>query len=472
MDNVSARVQGVAGSANRPCLTPERRLLSGWGGTPRSAADVYPIATLAELRDSLTSATVAGHGAIARGLGRSYGDAAQLAGGSVLDMTGMSGLKALDLVAGTVTAAAGMSLDTLMAIVLPHGFFVPVTPGTRFVTLGGAIASDIHGKNHHADGSLQRHLVSFVMQTPAEGEVTVTPESDPDLFAATAGGMGLTGIITEATIRLVPVETSLMEVDTERTPNLDAVLERLTASDRRYRYSVAWVDCLATGRSLGRSILMQANHATADHLRPAQRARPLEFVSRPLGTVPAWVPSGLVRTSTMRAFNEFWFRRAPRAARGVIEGIAPYFHPLDRIQKWNRGYGPRGFVQYQLAVPHGAEDTLRTIVEMLARRGCPSFVPVLKRFGAGCGMLSFPIAGWTLTFDLPVGVPELDVLLDSFDRLVADAGGRVYLAKDARMKPGVLREMYPDLERWRAVRARVDPKGVLASDLSRRLELT
>jgi decaprenylphospho-beta-D-ribofuranose 2-oxidase len=409
---------------------------------------------------------------IARGLGRSYGDPAMNAGGAVCGMTGVDGILALDLEAATVTVAAGTSLDTLIRRLLPFGLFVPVTPGTRFVTVGGAIAADIHGKNHHTDGSLQRHVVAFELLSPSGEQVTVTPESDPGLFAATAGGMGLTGVVVAATLRLVRVESGYMRVDTDRVPNLEAAMELMLATDDRYRYSVAWTDCLARGRSLGRSVLLRANHAAADELAQKQRREPVKLREGIHVGTPPWMPGGLLRRSTLKAFNEVFFRHYPVEERGRIEAIAPYFHPLDGIRNWNRGYGSRGFVQYQFVMPHGEERALRQVLETLSGRGCPSFLAVLKRFGAGCGMLSFPIPGWTLALDIPASFGGLDELLDGLDALVATAGGRIYLAKDARARPELLREMYPDLPRWQEIQARADPGGVLQSDMSRRLQLT
>ncbi len=453
-----------------------REVLSGWGGTPKSAADVFAIRKAADVRRAfdhhLERELPAERGSfIARGLGRSYGDSAQNAGGAVLAMAGLDGVLNIDLEAGTIQAESGMSLDSIIRLVLPLGFFVPVTPGTRFVTVGGALASDIHGKNHHQDGSIQQHVTEFTMDSPHGVPVRVTREEHPELFAATMGGMGLTGVITSATLRLIPVETAYMRVDTERAANLDDVMERMLTGDGRYRYSVAWTDSLARGKSLGRSVLLRANHATRDELDDSQDRRPLAFSEGFGAGVPAWVPGGLLRRSTMKAFNETYFRRAPREERGRIESMTGYFHPLDRLRNWNRIYGPRGLVQYQFVVPDGKEAALRRTFEMLSAAGCPSFLTVLKRFGPGAGMLSFPAAGWTLALDIPAGTKELDGLLDRLDRVVASVGGRVYLAKDSRLSPAMLAEMYPELERWKAVRAAMDPEGTLRSDLARRLNL-
>ncbi len=446
---------------------PVHRLLSGWGGTPRSAADVAGIHAANEVAPRLGGAPV-----IARGLGRSYGDAALNAGGMVLDMTPLRGVRSLDLEQCTVTADAGLSLDDLIRMLLPFGLFVPVTPGTRFVTLGGALAADIHGKNHHVDGSIQRHVTSLTLETPGLGRLAVSPASHPEIFRATAGGMGLTGVITDVTMRPLPVETAYMSVDTEKAANLDDALARLTFADERYRYSVAWLDSLAQGRSLGRSVLMRANHARLDELPRRAATGALELRGgAPLGTVPPVMPGGLVNRLSISAFNEAYFRRAPGLQKGRIQGIASYFHPLDRILHWNRGYGPAGFVQYQFALPDGQERALRAILERLSAKRYPSLVTVLKRFGEGCGLLSFPIAGWTLALDFPAGLSGLKETLDECDRIVANAGGRLYLAKDARADPAVIREMYPELDAWRAIRERLDPSHRMRSDLSRRLEL-
>lgn len=447
---------------------PSRReLLSGWGGRPVSAAAVVA----ATRADDVDLAAVGPRGAVARGLGRSYGDAAQNAGGTVFDLTRLSGIHRLDTAAGTVTVAAGTSLDALLRALVPRGWFVPVTPGTRMVTVGGAIAADVHGKNHHRDGAFTRHVRSLRLVTPAEGVVEVTPDGDPELFAATAGGMGLTGVVTEATLDLVPIRTSRMRVDTERAKDLDDALARMAASDDRYRYAVAWIDLLARGRSLGRSVLTRGDHAGPDDLAPAARRDPLRYTAGARLSVPQGVPSGLLTPAAVRAFNEAWYRKA-RRREGQITSIGAFFHPLDGVASWNRAYGARGFLQYQLVVPFGQETTLRAVVERLAAAQAPSFLTVLKRFGPGdAGHLSFPLPGWTLTLDLPIGVPGLARMLAQFDEQVAEAGGRVYLAKDSRLSPQAFRAMYPRLGAFQAVRDRVDPERVLTSDLARRLQL-
>ncbi|WP_037575552.1 FAD-binding protein [Phaeacidiphilus oryzae] len=455
-----------------------RTLLSGWGRTAPSAATLRKAATAADAVAAVAAARAgSGRGLVARGLGRAYGDAAQNAGGLVLDMTGMTRVLALDAAAGTVTCEAGVSLHKLMESLLPLGWFVPVTPGTRYVTLGGAIGADIHGKNHHVSGSFTRHVTRLDLLT-ADGSVrTVAPDGptpeDAALFRATAGGMGLTGVVLSAEIRLHPVQTSLMSVDTERARDLDDLMERLAATDHRYRYSVAWIDLLARGARTGRSVLTRGDHATPDQLPAGRRAAdPLAFRPGTLPPAPRGIPGGLLRPSTVGLFNELWYRRAPRERRGQLQRIPAFFHPLDGLPEWNRIYGRAGFVQYQFVVGFDQEAALRRIVERISRHGCPAFLAVLKRFGEGdSGWLSFPAPGWTLALDVPAGLPGLGGLLDELDQEVVSAGGRIYLAKDSRLRPELLPAMYPRLDDFRSLRARIDPEGVFTSDLARRLDL-
>jgi decaprenylphospho-beta-D-ribofuranose 2-oxidase len=409
-------------------------------------------------------------GAIARGLGRSYGDAAQNAGGTVVATAALDHMTWSDEAAGLLAVGGGTSLDAILRALVPRGWFVPVSPGTRWVSVGGAIAADVHGKNHHAEGSFASHVTSLTLATPA-GTREVTPSDDPELFWATAGGMGLTGIILGATLRMLPIETSRVRVVTERAADLDDVMARMSSGDAGHRYSVAWIDCLAQGRALGRSVLTRGDHARLDELPAAARQDPLRFHPASRLSVPAFVP-GLVNRTTARFFNEAWFRKAKSHAT-TIEPITGFFHPLDAVRSWNRLYGPRGFVQYQFVVPFSAGAVVEGILERLSSLRLPSFLAVLKRFGpADPGPLSFPMPGWTLALDLPASVGGLAVFLDALDELVAGAGGRVYLAKDGRLRPDLLADMYPRLGEWMAVRDRVDPHGVLQSDLARRLRLT
>ncbi|HZU73061.1 MAG TPA: FAD-binding oxidoreductase [Acidimicrobiales bacterium] len=440
-------------------------LLTGWARTSPSAAEVLRPSSADEVVDILGAA--GRRGVIARGLGRGYGDCAQNAGGRVIDMTAVAGRLDLDPDTGLATVGGGRSIDEVIRAFLARGWFVPVTPGTRQVTMGGAVAADVHGKNHHRDGSLTAHVSGLRLATPVGVEEL---SAGDDLFDATAGGMGLTGVVLEVDLQMTPVQSAYMAVDTRRTTDLDETMALMAADD--HRYSVAWIDCLSTGRRMGRSVITSGEHARTDQLPPGLRSDPLRF--RTSGPVPSppWAPSGLLNRASIAAFNEAWFRHAPRQESGRIQGLGGFFHPLDGVRGWNRLYGARGFLQYQLVVPFGEEATLRRVIERLSSGRCPSFLGVLKTFGpAGAGHLSFPCAGWTLALDVPVGPSMLGPLLDAVDGEVAGAGGRVYLAKDSRLRPELVEAMYPRLEEWRVVRDKVDPDRVLCSDLARRLGL-
>jgi decaprenylphospho-beta-D-ribofuranose 2-oxidase len=443
---------------------PER-LLTGWGRTAPTRAHVVSPHEPGGIAEALRS--VPARGLIPRGLGRSYGDAAQNAGGHVLDTTRLRRIHAIDAARGLVTADAGVSLDRLLAELVPLGWFLPVVPGTRQVTLGGAIAADVHGKNHHHDGTFGRHVRSAVLQTPGGESMLLTEDRTPDELAATTGGMGLTGVVTQATVALTPISTSWIAETTRRTADLDETMEQMSTGDDRHRYSVAWIDCLARGRRFGRSVILWGDHATVDEVPVRQRADPLARHHRRPLPAPR-LPSGLVRRATVAAFNELYFRRAPRSARRIVP-LDGFFFPLDALDGWNRLYGRSGLLQYQLVVPFGREDALRAALEILNRSGAASFLAVLKRFGAERGPLSFPMPGWTLAMDVPASDAALASVLDRIDELVAGAGGRVYLAKDSRLRPDLLREMYPRLRDWRRVREALDPAGVMRSDLARRL---
>lgn len=439
-----------------------RERLVGWGRTaPTVATVVRPRNEDAVVTELATAPAI-----IARGLGRSYGDAAQLAGGVVLDNRGLVGISAIDEL-GRVRVGAGVSFDELLTNVMVQGWFVPVTPGTRQVTMGGAVGADVHGKGHHVDGSFANHVTSIRVVTPT-GVVVATPTDHAELFWATTGGLGLTGVVTEVTLTLIKITTDRVLVDTDRFGSLNDVMDTMTDSDDHYRFSVAWVDCMARGARRGRSILERANLEPRDESDVSAIRGP----KSPTLAVPFEAPNALLNPLSIRAFNELWYRKSPQHATGRPKKLTSFFHPLDGLRDWNKLYGKRGFVQYQFVVPDEARDVVTEAVQRLSDSNVPSFFAVLKRMGpSNPGYLSFPMPGWTLALDLPLGPPQLPATLNELDALVVAAGGRIYLAKDARLDPDTAAAMYPRLDEFRRLKALVDPHNVLTSDLARRLEL-
>ena len=450
-------------------MTKQR--LSGWGRTAWTVADTIVPADENEVRTVVGSA--GDRGVIARGLGRSYGAAAQNAGGQVLMMPGTAVGRpySLDTSTGTVTAPAGMSLDDVLRDSVPRGWFVPVTPGTRFVTVGGAIASDIHGKNHHFDGSFGQHVLAMRVLLSSGDVVTLSPQENPGWFWATVGGMGLTGVILDAEFRMLPVESSRVRVETERLADFDAVVAAMSTDgdDASYRYSVAWVDLVATGRSTGRGVLTRGDHAT---VAEAGGGDVLAYDPKVRVAAPPWVPNQLLNKLSIKAFNELWFRKAPARRHVGVESIPAFFHPLDGVRGWNTLYGTQGFIQYQFIVPLTQVEVLRKVIEAFAGQGVASFLAVLKRMGpANEAPMSFPTEGWTLTLDMAAGIKGLPELLARVDTMVLDAGGRVYLTKDARMSAETFRRGYPRWEQFEAVREAYAAIGKFASLQSLRLGL-
>ncbi|MCU1641465.1 MAG: Decaprenylphospho-beta-D-ribofuranose 2-dehydrogenase [Nocardia sp.] len=412
-------------------------------------------------------------GVIARGLGRSYGDPAQNGGGLVVDMTAINRIHSVDPDSGVVDVDAGVSLDKLMRAVLPHGLWVPVLPGTRQVTVGGAIACDIHGKNHHSHGSFGNHVVSMELLT-ADGSVRRLEPEGPgaELFWATIGGMGLTGIVVRARVRMKHTETAYFIVDNDRTDSLEETMELLTGgSDDGYEYSMSVPDTISTGPKLGRAGFSRGSLATLDQLPVELRADPLKFDAPQLFTVPDIFPSGMVNKFTARILAEAAHHALPKRARGRIQNLTQFYHPLDLLGEWNRAYGKRGFLQYQLSMPFGAEDQLAEAVRAIAHSGHPSFLNVFKRMGPGNrAPLSWPHPGFMLSLDFPIA-PGLHEFCTELDERVLAAGGRLYFAKDSRTSPEMVRAMYPRLEEWRRIRDAVDPERVFVSDMDRRLHL-
>lgn len=380
--------------------------------------------------------------------GRSYGDSCLNEGGLLLDVRRLDRLIAFDEERGLLQCEAGVTLAEILDLTVPRGWFLPVVPGTRWVSVGGAIANDIHGKNHHRAGTFGAHVARLELLRSTGERVRCVPD-DP-LFQATVGGLGLTGLILWAEIRLKRVPGAGIMMERIRFPDLEAFFE-LAAEDHAFEYTVAWVDCLAGGRRLGRGIYTRGDHAPIDGPVPSP-LRPARL------TVPGDAPAGLLNRLTLGLFNEAYYRGQLGSRRRATVPYGPFFFPLDGVGEWSRLYGPRGFLQYQCVVPDGpGGGPIRTIFERIAGSGEPASLAVLKRFGGACspGMLSFPRAGITLAVDFAVRGARTLALLDDLDAVVREAGGAVYPAKDARMSPDSFRAFFPGLDRFTAYR---DPK--------------
>lgn len=458
--------------------------LTGWGRTAPTTAevlrtpDVDVIAT-AVAREAERRASGRGRGVLARGLGRSYGDVAQNGGGLVVDMTALDRVLEIDTDTATVTVEAGISLDALMKAALPHGLWVPVLPGTRQVTVGGAIGNDVHGKNHHSAGSFADHVTSLDLLV-ADGRVlTLRPEGsqdDPDasLFWATVGGIGLTGIVLRATLAMERVETAWFLADGVVTHTLEETIAvHSDGSEARYDYSSAWFDAIAAPPKLGRAAISRGSLATLAELQeyaPKLAAKPLEFSGRTFVTLPDVFPNGLANKLTFGTLGQVWYAKSGNYT-NKIQSLTGFYHPLDMFGEWNRAYGSHGFLQYQFVVPPAAVDEFKKIIHSIQASGHYSFLNVFKLFGEGNrAPLSYPMAGWNVCVDFPIK-DGLSEFLRGLDARILEFGGRLYTSKDSRTDAATFHAMYPRIDEWIATRRSIDPTEVFASDMARRLEL-
>jgi len=445
------------------------RSLSGWGRVPVEECLVYRPERESELAAIVERAPV--RSVVSRGKGRSYGDASLNAAQGVILHERFDRFLAFDAESGVVSCEAAVTFAEIIDVLMPRGFFLPISPGTKHISVGGAIAADVHGKNHHRDGTVSSQLVDFRLLTGGGRVLTCSRDENPDLFWATLGGMGLTGAILQARLRVRPVETAYVRQQVRRCRDLDDALARMLGEDRDFEYAVAWIDCLARGRSLGRSVLMRANPAGVDDL--AEKDRPSPHAVQPPWPlrVPFDLPSIALNSVNMRIFNQgFWLAHPER---DLVTNIQSYFYPLDQVHQWNRVYGRRGVLQYQLVLPlETCHDGLVAILERVSKSHRASFLAVLKSTGpANQSPLSFPIEGASLALDFPNRGNDLFELLDDLDRIVLERGGRVYLAKDARLSAEHFREMYPELPRFQEVKAKYDPDNRFSSSLARRLKI-
>ena len=442
--------------------------INGWGRNKFADVTVFTPENLSLLKDFLKN--LDSNSIISRGLGRSYGDSAQLDKEKVVKLTNFKDIK-LNEEKRTVTVQAGASFDELLSFLVPKGFFLPVSPGTRFVTVGGAISSDVHGKNHHIDGSFGKNLKNIVLMDGNGNIHNLFPSdenpSNSKKFWSTVGGMGLTGIIIEATFSLIPITSSFMNVDTKRFNDIDTLMNEMTESDKKYRYSVAWIDSL---NKKFRGVLTCGEHIEKSKLPKDILQKSLDYNIKPLANAPNLFPNGFLNKFTVKAFNEAWFRKNPKLSFDDLQNLGQFFYPLDGIKNWNRIYGSAGFIQYQFVVPDEASYLIVRTLETFRKISVPSFLTVLKRFGeANPAPLSFPIPGWTLAIDIPANIPNLDSELNKLDKEIVNAGGRIYLAKDSRQSSEVFKESYPRLSEWLKIQKELDPNQIFMSDSFKRL---
>jgi decaprenylphospho-beta-D-ribofuranose 2-oxidase len=463
--------------------------LTGWGRTAPTAAQVLSspevdqiikaVAAVAEAKTDPQAPSYLRRGIVARGLGRSYGDIAQNAGGVVVDMSVLNKIHSIDPDNATVEVDAGVSLDQLMRAALPYGLWVPVLPGTRQVTVGGAIGSDVHGKNHHSAGSFGNHVASMQLLV-ADGRVlSLTPSGSPDdpdasIFWATVGGVGLTGIVLRAVLNMTRTETAYFIADGVVTNTLDETIAvHSDGSEANYDYSSAWFDAISPAPKLGRAALSRGSLATLDQLAelaPKLAADPLAFNAKPFFDLPDVFPNGLANKFTFGLLGNVWYAKSGNYT-DKIESLTGFYHPLDMFGEWNRAYGSHGFLQYQFVVPPGAVIEFKQLIRDIQASGHYSFLNVFKLFGEGnAAPMSYPMPGWNVCVDFPIKA-GLHEFLHGLDARVLEFGGRLYTAKDSRTNAATFHAMYPQLDSWVATRRRIDPDGVFVSDLARRLEL-
>ena len=447
-------------------LIKEERI-SGWGRKNFVKSKLVNFRSKEEIQKFLNQSQ--DFNCIPRGLGRSYGDAAQLNEEYVFNLNFCNGIS---ISGDKVTVGGGVPINQLLEVIIPRGFFLPVSPGSSKVTIGGAIAADVHGKNHHKDGSLGNHIMRILIIT-GDGKIKeLKPTKDKDnkiddRFWATVGGMGLTGIILEATISLIKVETAFMKVDTMIFNDLNSLMDLMSSKDKEYSYSVAWIDSL---HKKYRGVLTCGEHAKTKDLQNIDKDF-LSYDPKSIGSATNLIPNGILNKLTVKAFNEIWFRKSS-SLNGNIQTISEFFHPLDGVSNWNRIYGRKGFYQYQFVVPYENKYFIFKVLDTLKKFSAYSFLTVLKRFGdKNNAFLSFPKPGWTLALDLPASNQDLLKVLEELDNELASLGGRIYLAKDTRQTAEIFKKTYLSYEKWKKVKTYMDPKNIFESDLSRRLEL-
>lgn len=440
--------------------------ISGWGNYPIVDSEVNRFDTERELKKLLVESQSK---LIARGNARSYGDSALA--DNVISSLSYNRMLYFDSDNGILKCEAGVLFSEILDVIVPKGWFLPVTPGTKFITVGGAIASDVHGKNHHGEGSFSNYIDEFEIVC-ADGKVRICSRTkEVELFEATCGGMGLTGVILNATFRLKKIESAYISQKQIKAKNLDEIVD-LFDEYKSATYSMAWIDCLKGGSGFGRSILICGEHATLEELNNSQKKAPLILKPKKKLNVPFNFPGIALNPLSIKAFNALYYAKNYKK---VMEGIVPYepfFYPLDAINNWNRMYGKNGFVQYQFVVPkEGGKDGLVKILNKIRSKGMGSFLAVLKAFGEQNDLIAFPMEGLTLALDFPVR-KGLFEFLDELDQIVLEYGGRIYLTKDARMDSQTLEKSYTNYSKWKTIIQKYNPGFKFASVQSDRLKIT
>jgi len=440
-----------------------KKKIANWGNYPSMITDERTFSFTEELREYVRTTD----SFIPRGNGRCYGDAS-LAERTICTIK-FDKIISFDTASGIFECQSGLTLDRVLEVIVPKGWFLPVTPGTKFITVGGAVASDIHGKNHHVDGCFSQHVKEMDVMLNDGNIVTCSPDHNSDLFEATCGGMGLTGIITKIKFGLKKIETSYIRQKQIKAKNLEEIIG-LFEEYKHYTYSVAWIDCLKKGKQFGRSILLLGEHASVSDLNHKQKKNPLKLPAKKQITFPFNLPSWVLNKVTVKTFNFLYYGKKLKKEINNVVSYEPFFYPLDAILEWNRGYGKKGFIQYQFVLPLEAKQGLIEILHCIGNKGVGSFLAVLKIFGKQESLIGFPMEGYTLALDMPVR-KGLFEFLDELDEVVLKFGGRLYMSKDARMKPEVLKKGYPRLQQFREIIKKYNPGKKIHSKQSDRLFL-
>lgn len=440
-----------------------KKRLANWGNYPVIECDEESFVFTEQLNPLVTK----GGSFTPRGNARSYGDSSL--GKRTISTLKYDKILSFNSAEGIFECQSGITLEQVLQVIVPKGWFLPVTPGTQLITIGGAVASNVHGKNHRKDGSFYKYIIDMDVMLASEDIITCSPTEHSDLFLATCGGMGLTGMVIRVKFSLKKIETSFMKQKQVKAQNLDELLS-LFDKYSDYTYAVAWIDCLKQGKNFGRSILTVGEHAVLADLSEEQKKAPFGLPPKMKLTFPFNLPSWALNTFTVKAFNFLFYTKHLKKEIDSLTSYAPFFYPLDAVLNWNRMYGKNGFVQYQFVLPVDAKDGLQEIMRRISGRGMGSFLTVLKALGQQESMISFCREGYTLALDFPLrnGVLEF---LDELDEIVLKYGGRLYITKDARMKPAMLKG-YPELEKFKSVIKKYNPDGKIRSFQSDRLLLT